>query len=262
MDLIAYQDDHYLTPTQKTNGLERMIPTAVFYSKFCANVFRSSRTAKRGKYDPLEWSRSSFQVMQALEAVGVRFEIEGIEHVRRLKTPCVFVGNHMSMLETIVLPAIIQPIRNVTFVLKQSLLDYPFFGHIVRSRDPIAVTRDNPRSDFKTVMTEGVKRLESGISIVVFPQTTRASTFDPAQFNTIGVKLASRAGVPVIPLALRTDAWGNGKLIKDLGPIDSSKTVRFAFGPALDLQGRGDQQHQEVIRFIQSKLEQWDATFA
>jgi len=198
-------------------------------------------------------------LLRALERVGVRFEITGIEHLRQLKEPCVIIANHMSLLETVILPCIVQPVMDVTFIVKQSLLEYPIFCHILRSRDPIAVTRTHPRQDLKTVMGEGVDRLERGISVIVFPQTTRTRSFDPSQFNSIGVKLAKKAGVPVVPLALLSDAWENGKYLKDFGKIDPSRQVRFAFGEPLRIQGRGADEHKAVISFIRQKLDNWRA---
>jgi 1-acyl-sn-glycerol-3-phosphate acyltransferase len=127
----------------------------------------------------------------------------------------------------------------------------------MRSRDPIAVTRTNPRHDLKAVLEGGVDRLKQGISIIVFPQTTRTHSFDPTQFNTIGVKLAQRANVPVVPLALLSDAWGNGKYFKDFGKIDPSKKVYFAFGKPMWVQGRGTNEHQAIIQFISRKLQEW-----
>ncbi len=214
--------------------------------------------ARREQYGDEEWTVSSYKVLKDLEALGAPAEITGLEHVRQLDSPCVFVANHMSTLETMVLPAIIQPIRDVTFVVKQSLLDYPVFKHIATARDPIAVARDNPREDLKAVINGGIDRLGRGISVVVFPQTTRSSTFDPQKFNTIGIKLAVKAKVPIIPVALQTDAWGNGKWIKDFGPVDPSKPVRFAFGPPIQIEGRGADQHKEVIHFIETKLQHWN----
>jgi 1-acyl-sn-glycerol-3-phosphate acyltransferase len=99
--------------------------------------------------------------------------------------------------------------------------------------------------------------LGTGVSIVVFPQTTRTPVFNPQQFNTIGVKLAKKAGVPIIPVALKSDAWGNGRLIKELGKIDPSRTVYFAFGEPFRIKDRGTEEHQNIIRFIQGKLGEW-----
>ena len=214
--------------------------------------------ARNGNYGDLEWSQTSYQVLSSLESVGVKVELSGVEHLRQLGAKCVFVANHMSMFETMVLPAIIRPVCPVTFVVKQNLLRYPVFRHIVRSRDPIAVSRQNPREDFRAMIQGGVARLQKGISVVVFPQTTRRQTFEASQFNSIGVKLALRANVPIIPIALKTDAWGNGKWLKDLGKIDTSKHVHIAFGKPIMIHDRGDKQQAAIIDFIDEKLSGWN----
>ena len=180
-----------------------------------------------------------------------------MQNVRDLDTPCVFVANHMSMLETIILPSIIRPVCPVTFVVKQSLMDYPVFRHILRSRDPIAVSRSDPRGDLKAVIQGGVQRIEKGISVVVFPQTTRSESFEASRLNTIGMKLAQKANVPVVPIALVTDAWGNGRRLKDLGPIDPSKTVHFAFGKPIAVQDRRTHPHRQVVEFIADRISRW-----
>jgi len=232
-------------------------PDLSFYARFLFIVFSASVKAKRAFYDGADWTRSSFDTLRALESVGVSFEITGVEHLKALRMPCVIIGNHMSVMETTVLPGIVQPIKPVTFIVKESLLAYPFFKHVLKSRDPIAVTRTHPRRDFKTVLEEGMIRLRQGISIIVFPQTTRTHRFEPSQFNSIGIKLAQRAGVPVVPLALMTDAWGNGRWLKDFGRIDPSKHVRFSFGEPMWVQGRGADEHRAVIQFIEERLEKW-----
>jgi 1-acyl-sn-glycerol-3-phosphate acyltransferase len=184
---------------------------------------------------------------RALESAGVRLQIAGLEHVAALEGPCVFIGNHMSTLETFVLPVILLPFKQITFVVKRSLVEYPVFGHVMRSRNPITVGRTNPREDLKAVLEGGVERLGGGISLVIFPQTTRVPQFDPKEFNTIGVKLAKKADVPVIPLALKTDAWGNGRLVKDIGRLDPSKTAHFTFGAPMRVQDRGGEEHERII---------------
>ena len=251
--------DHgtYTTSGQAREWLAGLWPNLAFYRRILLIVYRASAKAKRGIYDDAAWSASSLDTVRALEHVGVRFEISGLDHVAQLEGPCVFIGNHMSILETYVLPVLLLPFMPITFVVKQSLLDYPFFGHVMRSRDPITVGRTNPRDDLKSVLDGGVERLAKGISIVIFPQSTRTAAFDPKLFNTIGVKLAKRASVPVIPIALKTDAWGNGRLHKDIGRIDPSRTVHFAFGAPLRIADRGSEEHEEIIRFISAHLAEW-----
>jgi 1-acyl-sn-glycerol-3-phosphate acyltransferase len=240
----------------------KMLPALVFYSRVVSIVFRGSARAKRGRYGRAEWCASSLETIRALESVGISIEITGVDNFSGLEAPCVFIGNHMSTLETFALPAIIASFKDTTFVVKQSLVEYPVFKHIMRSRDPVTVGRTNPREDLRAVLEGGEKRLAAGMSIVVFPQTTRTPVFDPGEFNTIGLKLAKRAGVPVVPVALKTDAWGTGKLIKDFGRIDRTKSVHIAFGAPMTIQGRGDEEHQRIIEFISAKLREWGGRVA
>jgi 1-acyl-sn-glycerol-3-phosphate acyltransferase len=252
-----FRDGSYETSIDKVSLLAKIAPSLVFYSKLLPIVFKASSNAKRLQYDNAKWSESSLEVLHALEHVGIKIEITGVDYFKNLEGPCVFIGNHMSTLETFVLPTIIQPLKDVTFVVKKSLVEYPIFKHVMRSRDPIIVGRTNPRDDFKAVMEGGVQRLKTGRSIIIFPQTTRTTVFDPKAFNTIGVKLAHKANVPVVPIALKTDAWGNGKYLKDFGKIDPSKKVYFAFGEPMLIQGRGAEEHHKIVEFISSKLQKW-----
>ena len=235
----------------------RIFPGARFYSRVVRIVWRAGRAASRGNYDDEAWRRSSLDVFRAFERVGGVVEIEGVDRFSGIGGPCVFIGNHMSTLETFLLPSIIVPSKRVTFVVKRSLVEYPVFGHVMRSRDPIVVGRTNPREDLTEMFEGGARRLGEGISIVVFPQTTRTEVFDPAAFNSIGIKLAKRARVPVVPLALKTDAWGNGKFFKDFGRIDPARVAHFAFGEPLSVQGNGAADHLRVVEFILDKLRAW-----
>lgn len=230
----------------------------MFYPQFLWHVWIHGRRASKRFYSGAEWAEGSCNVMRALENVGVKFEITGFRHIRSLDGPAVFVGNHMSTLETFVLPCLIQPLKPATFIVKAALIDVPVFKHILISRDPIVVGRLNPREDLKLVLEEGVKRLAAGISVVIFPQSTRSVVFNPEDFNTLGIKLALRAGAPVIPIALKTDAWGIGRFKKDFGPIDKDKKVHIAFGGPMKISGRGMQEHAQIIRFIEERLQLWE----
>ena len=254
---LPFENGLYRTPPVKNSVFINMLPSFSFYLKMFKIVFKASSDAKRMKYDTAEWGRSSLDIFHALEYVGIKAEITGADNFINFAKPCVFIANHMSALETFILPCIIAPFRDVTFAVKKSLIDYPVFKYVIRSRDPIVVGRINPRDDLKAVLEGGTERLKAGRSIIIFPQTTRTDNFDAEKFNTIGIKLAKRAEAPIIPIALKTDAWGNGKLIKDFGKIEPSKKVYFAFGQSMMIHGRGDAEHQKIIEFISANLKKW-----
>jgi 1-acyl-sn-glycerol-3-phosphate acyltransferase len=258
MQPVLNEQFTYLTEQRPISPISRNFPSSRFYSAFLWVVIRASFNAWRGVFNDQDWAQSSVDVLRVLENVGVKIEISGGKFINESDSPVIFIGNHLSMLETMVLPSIIAPYRPVTFVIKESLLEYPVFKHIMRSRNPVAVSRTNPRQDLKTVLEEGQERLSRGISIIIFPQTTRTA-FDPKQFSSIGIKLAKRAGAPVVPLALLTDAWGNGVRLKDFGKIDPSKKVYFSFGETIEVKGKGTDEHQLVVDFIQKHLALWQA---
>jgi 1-acyl-sn-glycerol-3-phosphate acyltransferase len=255
---LEFVDGTYRTPPRKISWLARRFPSFTFHPRLIAAVFRASAKARRSTYSDADWSHTSRVVMRALEGVGVQFEISGMQHLEKLDVPCVIAANHTGTLETAILPTIIAPFRRVTFVVKEALINYPVFKHVMRSREPIALSQNDPRADLKITLVEGVERLHRGISVVVFPEGSRSPAFKPECFNTIGIKLAHRAGVPIVPLALSTHAWALGRgPFTDFGPIDPSKPVKFAFGEPMWVQGRGTEQHRAVIDFIQAKLNAW-----
>jgi 1-acyl-sn-glycerol-3-phosphate acyltransferase len=251
------RENTYRSPPKAGSWLGQKAPSLIFYHKLIAIVMKAALTSKRGKFTPETWFKNSLAVIRALESIGVSLEIENLGIIKKLKSSCVFVGNHMSTLETFILPAIILPFRDITFVVKEALINYPVFKHVMISSDPIVVTRTNPKKDLKTVLEDGQERLSRDKSVIIFPQRTRSSFLDPNHFNTIGIKLAKRAKMPILPFALKTDAWGNGKKFKDFGKLDPAKPVRICFGEPMDIKGNGKNEHASVIQFIIEKLKAW-----
>lgn len=251
-DILAVNDEYKSPPGKKSK-----IPELRFYPHLLKVFMKANRQAKNNIYDRYEWVKSSRDIMLGLEKVGVRFHITGMDNFRDINTPVIFIGNHMSTLETLVLPCIINPVKPVVFVTKKELTTMPLFGPINNARHPVVVGRSNARDDLLLVMEQGAQRIKDGRSIILFPQKTRSRTFNPHEFNTLGTKLAKKNNVPVIPVALLTDAWSNGKVIKDVGDIDTSKTVYFSFGEPMEIIGNGSEQHKAVVEFIKTHLKEW-----
>jgi 1-acyl-sn-glycerol-3-phosphate acyltransferase len=229
-----------------------------FVARYSSILFRNRKVAVKGLYDREAWARSSYEVFKLIEDCGGKFHISGLDNLSKRNGPVVFICNHMSTLETMIFPGIIAPLMEVTFVVKQSLIKHPVFGPVMRARKPIVVSRSNIREDLSAVMEQGTLMLLNDTSIIIFPQTTRKLEFIREEFNSLGVKLAARAGAQVIPIAIKTDFWGNGKIIKDLGKIDRKKPIHIKFGPPISVAGTGKMENQQVVEFIISNLKLWD----
>ena len=228
-----------------------------FYRRLLGVILRGARLNRAGLYNRENWQDLSLDMWRAVEGCGGRLEVTGLEHLDALPGPAVIVANHMSMLETFTIPAVVLPFTHMTFVVKDSLMHVPVFRQVMLGVRPIVVTRDNPREDMKILMEEGQSVLAHGRSVVVFPQSTRNPVLLPGQFNSVAVKLAKRAEVPIVPLALKTDFQALGRLVKDVGKVHRDRTVHFAFGAPLTVEGNGRAQHQAVLRFIAAQYRSW-----
>lgn len=246
-------------PARPKAPLDRLLGgfDAWYYLRLLGLLWEGNRLVALGTFNETTWAAHSLAYLRLLEGVGATVEISGLEHPGRLGRPVVYVGNHMSILESFLLPGMLLHLDRVAAVIKESLLRYPLLGPFARATEPIAVGRVNPREDLRAVLEQGRACLEKGRSVVLFPSATRSAAFDPAAFNTLGVKLARDAGAPVVPLALKTDFQANGSWVKDIGPLDRTKAVRFAYGAPLTVTGNGKDANEAVLRFIADRLRAW-----
>ena len=229
-----------------------------FYLGFARLLFKYRKVALAGKFNTEIWAKSSMDIFEWTEKCGGKYDIKGLDNIDKTESPVVFVSNHQSILETMIFPGLIASRREVTFVVKSSLPEHWLFGPVMRSRNPIAVERKDPMADFKKVMNDGAEFLAKGTSVVVFPQSKRVLGFDPKQFNTLGMKLAKSANVAVVPVAIKTDFWANGKMIKDVGRLNRDLPIHIEFGEPIVIDGPGKKEHQQVLDFIESRMNTWE----
>ncbi|MGA7146119.1 MAG: lysophospholipid acyltransferase family protein [Desulfobacterales bacterium] len=251
----------YQSPRKRRFSVKRFHGwvTLIYYLRLFNIILVESLIARKKPYEGKTWAKGSLDILKIVESAGGKFHISGLKSLSSYQGPVVYVANHMSLLDTLILPCILLAFGKVTFVVKNGLLRYPFLGTVIRAIHPIAVTRENPRQDLKTVINQGSALIAGGCSIMIFPQATRSATFNETSFNSLGVKLAQRAGVPVVPVALKTDFQGNGKIIKDMGPVDPTKTLYIKFGAPELVEGRAQDMHRKIVAFILQNLRAWGA---
>ena len=258
-----FPQNEYHTPANKKRIIwDRLSFGTSFYFnlKFLQTVFFNRKLALNNKYDTSRWAQSSYEIFEFLEKCGGKFHIEGFEHLDEVKDEAVvFISNHMGTLETMIFPGLVAPVKEVTFVVKESLTRNPIFGPVMRARNPIAVGRNDSRQDLLKVINEGKQFLENGTSVIIFPQATRTVNFIPEQFNSLGIKLAQKANVRIVPMAIKTDFWANGRLHKDLGHLQRKEEIYIKFGAPMQLKGTGKEEHQFCLDFIQKNLDKWNA---
>ena len=258
-----FPEDSYDTPANFKRSIWEYLLLGTRLSFYIRNFFvfcRTGHLAKNTEFSAETQTIYSLRNFRITESCGGKIHLRGLNNIDKVEGPAVIIANHMSLLETAALHAVIREYVDFSFVVKESLYDIPYLRDILKSLGAIPVTRINPREDLKKVLTDGKKVLESGRSMVVFPQSTRTRFFDEEQFNSIGIKLAKSAGVRVVPMALKTDFLECGKLVRDLGPIFPKRPVRFEFGAPLTITGNGQEQQKQVVEFIKAAFARWEAS--
>ena len=128
---------------------------------------------------------------------SIKFEVEGLEKLPKNNKPYLALANHQSFWENFFMQLIIP---RHSWVLKQELLDMTFFGRCLKTLKPIAVDRNNNRS-VTQILKEGAKKIDAGLSIVMFPEATRISVDKNVKFKASAAKLALNTGVPIVLIA-------------------------------------------------------------
>ena len=109
-------------------------------------------------------------------------------------------------------------------MLKQELLNIPFFGWALGLLQPIALDRSKRRGALKQLLTQGKERLQDDINVVIFPQGTRVENGKLGKFNKGGAMLAASDKAPIIPLVHDAGLfWPSKSYVKYPGTI----TVRI-----------------------------------
>ncbi len=214
---------------------------------------------KPGRFDDERWQECGFHLFWETERMGTEVILEDFARLRGIG-PAVIVSNHMSLYEPFAFPPLLLAFcDDVAIVLKESLLRVPFLGRTFATRKTIPVGRADPRADLKAVLEQGERFIrEDRASVMLYPQGTRQPFFDCRHFNTLGLKLAQNAGVPIVPVAGQTAFLGMSRFTKDFGPVDTSIPVRFACGPVINVTRANAKAAQaQCVDFIASKLEEW-----
>ncbi|BAU47636.1 acyltransferase [Sulfurifustis variabilis] len=159
-------------------------------------------------------------------ACGVPITIEGVDALPSGDRPCLFVANHQSYLDGIVLVAALP--RPVRFVAKAEFRSSLVAGLFLRRLGAQFVERfDRERGVADVRHLTALARAR--VPLFFFPEGTFTRAPGLLPFHTGAFVAAAEAGVPVVPCALR----GTRSLLRSDSWFPRRGAVHVSIGPAL-----------------------------
>lgn len=130
---------------------------------------------------------------------GVSLDVRGLENIPK-DQPVLYVGNHRSYFDIIINYSILPPLMG--FVSKIEIKKIPILAQWMVNMNCLFLDRSSPKEGLKMIH-DGVDKLNQGTSIFIFPEGTRAKSDDAmADFKAGSLKMAEKAKVPIIPVAI------------------------------------------------------------
>jgi len=130
--------------------------------------------------------------------IGSKITVTGIENIPKKGGVC-FVSNHCGYFDIILLLAYSK--RPFGFVAKKELLLLPFINFWIYMLGGLFIDRRNARKALKTI-GKGVKRIQAGGGMVIFPEGTRSRGRGLLPFHQGSLKLATKAEAFIVPVAI------------------------------------------------------------
>ncbi len=175
--------------------------------------------------------------------LGIRWEVKGLENLPA--HGAILMPKHQSTWETYFLCGFFEPFP--VFVYKKELHMIPFFGWGIKSLAWIAIDRKQKAAAFAQVQAGARTILDSGRSVIMFPEGTRTRIGAKTSYKAGGTRLACALGCEVVPIAHNAGAvWPRGAWLKTPGLV----TVSIA--PPISAVGRDS---NELLAQVEAWIE-------
>lgn len=165
-----------------------------------------------GKFNPrlrdiscLRMVQTAFKLM--LWIIGTDITYIGRENVPKDQA-VLYVGNHNSYFDILLTYSQCPDLTG--YVAKVEMLKVPLLRDWMKRLYCLFLDRDDVKAGLKTILT-GIEYIKKGISICIFPEGTRSKDGKMQPFKEGSMKMASKTGCPIIPMAITNSAeiWEN-----------------------------------------------------
>jgi len=172
---------------------------------------------------------------------GVTHEMRGLANLS--DEPVIIVSKHQSAFETF---ALYYYIKKSFFIHKKQLFYIPIFGQYLMKHNMVSIDRAGQASTMRKMISDVKKKLDSGSTIIIFPEGTRKKPGAKADYKTGFIGIYNTSKRKLQPVALNSGLfWQKGFKIIKRGHII------IEFLPQIDI----GLDKKEVLNKVESSVE-------
>lgn len=168
----------------------------------------------------IHWARS------LINLTGSEIKVTGAENVPK-EGAVLFVSNHQGRFDIPLILGFIDKPKG--FIAKIEMAKMPLVSDWMKYMKCIFMDRKDVRQSLRAI-NQGVEFLKSGYSEVIFPEGTRSIDGTLGDFKAGSFKLATKSGVPIIPVTIK----GSYRIMDNKSFIIKPALVEVIISPPVD----------------------------
>jgi 1-acyl-sn-glycerol-3-phosphate acyltransferase len=181
-----------------------------------------------------------------LKILGISVTVEGSERLDPRQT-YVFAANHRSQFDIFVLLMTLP--FDFGWVAKKSLFQIPIFGQALGRLGNVSIDRQSLQDAIKS-LNHAAGLVQSGRSMVVFPEGTRATSRELLPFKKGVFIMALRGGQPIVPVSI-----SGTMAIQERGSLHIRPgPVRVVISPPIDPRDFRGRPKEEVMAAVHQAI--------
>lgn len=177
---------------------------------------------------------------------GIKKKVIGVERVPRDR-PVLFIINHRGFFD-VILAFYTVPVLS-GFVSKKEIAKVPGLRIWMRLIKCVFLDRDNPREGIKAIL-KGIENIKNGTSMFISPEGTRNSGEGLLEFKQGSLKIAEKAGCPIVPVAI-TNA---NKVFEDHLPWIKASQMTIEYGEPIYIQEFSKEARAELLEHCRERV--------
>lgn len=179
---------------------------------------------------------------------GVRLTVKGQENIPKDEA-VLYAANHNSIFDIVATYPLVP--NRTGFVAKDVIAKIPLLASWMRHLHCLFLDRKNRRAGLQMVL-DSIDMINNGISVFIFPEGTRSKTGHIGEFKAGSVKMASKTGCAIIPVAIT----GTRACLEGRKFFRFRHPVTVTFGEPIYPKNLEAEQQKFLAAYVQKKVEE------